>query len=144
MSTDDNRALVQRFCTEVFVEGSSEAIESLVTDDFVDGSPGSFSAGRVGLRQHVDFLRSTFGEYRFTVQDEIANEDKVVLFWTLHGTNHGKFLGLAPTGKPIDARIVSLFTLRDGRVAVYRGHPDVWGVVTQLGATVNVAMPESG
>ena len=144
MSIDDNKALVQRFCTEVFEGANPDAIESLTTDDFVDSSPGSFVAGREGLRQHLDFLHSTFGEYRFTVQDQVAAEDKVVLFWTLHGTHHGKFLGLAPTERPIDARIVSLFTLRDGRVAAYRGHPDVWGSMLQLGATVNLSMPHSG
>ena len=143
MSIDDNKALVQRFCTEVFEDGDLDVIESLTTDDFVDSTmPAWATAGRDGLRQHVAFLRSTFGEYRFTVQDQVADENSVVLFWTLHGTHHGAFLGLAPTEKQIDTRIVSLIRLRDGRIASYEGHPEVWGTVVQLGATVTLATPE--
>src|SRR5215204_1752092 len=115
MSIDDNTALVQRFCTEVFEGANPDAIEALTTDDFVDSSPGSFAAGREGLRQHVAFLHATFGEYRSTIQDQVVADDKVVLCWTLHGTHHGKFLGVAPTERPIETAIVSLFTLRDDR-----------------------------
>jgi len=143
MTVDDNKALVQRFCTEVFEDGNLDAIESLTTDDFVDSTlPAWATAGRDGLRQHVAFLQSSFGEYRFTIQDQVADEDNVVLFWTLDGTHHGHFMGLAPTEKPINTRIVSLVRLHDGRVAEYQGHPDMWGTIVQLGATATLSMPE--
>jgi len=142
MTVDDNKALVRRFCTEVFEDGNLDAIEFLTTDDFADSSPASFGAGRDCLRQYVAFLHATFGEYRYTIHDQVADENNVVLFWTLHGTHHGHFLGLAPTGKPMNTRIVSLFRLGDGRVAEYRGHPDVWGTIAQLGATATLSMPE--
>src|SRR4051812_29500583 len=118
MSTQEHTALVQQFCTEVFAKGDPAAIDALTTADFVDRTTPAWAlAGRDGLRQHVAFVRALLGAYQFTVEELIADEQNVVVFWTLHGTHHGAFAGFAPTGKPLDASIVSVVRIRDGRVA---------------------------
>jgi predicted ester cyclase len=91
------------------------------------------------MREHVAFLRSAFGAWRYTVGEVIGDEDRSVVIWTLHGTHEGTFLGLPPTGKAVTVEVVSVIRFRDGRIAEYHGRPDTWGVLSQLGA--QLALP---
>jgi predicted ester cyclase len=136
MSVDENKALVRTFVEEVYNQGKLDAIAGFCV-------PGSFLAG--GLGNQVMAMRSAFPDVRLTVDDLIAEGDKVVARATQHGTNSGPLVGLPafgrleqpvpPTGKFVTSEMTIIFTLRDGRVLSLATHTDQIGLLQQLGWT---------
>jgi steroid delta-isomerase-like uncharacterized protein len=81
--------------------------------------------GRDGLAQRVNMLRCAFNP-RFTLEDLVAERDRVVVRWTSHGTRVGTFLGMPPGGRSYTISGIDIHRLRDRRLAEH------WHVVDQL------------
>jgi predicted ester cyclase len=111
MSTEANKALIQRFFEEVFNRGDLEAIDEL----WIDGAEES------GKRA-VTHVRTAFPDYHRTIEQQIAEGDTVVTRWTMRGTHRGPFtsqtLGrvVGPTGRSVTVPGVSIHRVTDGRV----------------------------
>ena len=56
-------------------------------------------------------------DLRFTIDDLIAEDDRVTIRWTLHGTNTGPMLGRPPTGQPVELAAIVIFRIADGKIA---------------------------
>jgi predicted ester cyclase len=56
-------------------------------------------------------------DLRFTIDDLIAEADRVTIRWTLHGTNTGPMLGRPPTGQPVELAAIVIFRIADGKIA---------------------------
>ena len=65
--------------------------------------------------------------------DEIAEGDKVVVRWTVHGTHQGVFLGIPPTGQQLTWTGMTIYRIADGKVVEERGEEDALGLMQQLG-----------
>src|SRR5688500_10791075 len=95
MSTEWNKAVVRRYYEEVLNQGNLAALEHIAVTDYDEHAPLPGQAdGRAGLHQRVEMLRSAFHPV-FTLDDVIAEDDKVVVRWT----HQGSFFGILPTGK---------------------------------------------
>lgn len=126
MSTGENKSLIRRYYDDVLNEGNIDLLEELAVDQYVehDPLPGQ-GTGIDGLRARVELLRSAFHP-QFTVEDMIAEGDKVVVRWTNHGTHVGEFLGMPPTGKSFTIAGIDIHGLRNGKMTEH------WHVVDQL------------
>ncbi len=99
-----NKAVVQRYVDEIQNAHSLDALESTFAEDFVDhmaSSGGLFVGGMDGLKRGYASFLSAFPDLQVTVEDMIAEGDKVVAFKTLTGTHRGTHLGVPPTGKRV-------------------------------------------
>jgi len=76
-----------------------------------------------------------FPDAHRTLEELLAEGDKVVVRWTLHGTHQGALMGLAPTGKPIVTRGISIYRLAEGQLGEPWVNYDVLGLHQQLGAS---------
>ena len=126
MSTESNKEIVGRFYETVLNGGDLEALEPLATPDYQehDPLPGQ-GTGRDGLRDRVQAIASAFGQ-RFTVEDVIAEGDRVVVRWTGSGTHVGEFMGIPATGKSFTIAGIDVYRMADGKMAEH------WHVVDQL------------
>ena len=70
---------------------------------------------------------------QFTIEDVIAEGDKVVVRWVNHGTNVGEFLCAPPTGKSFATPGIDIYRLQDGKLAEHWHVVDVFGQMVQLG-----------
>ena len=98
---EKNRALVRRLLEVVHIKGDLDAVDELLSSDFVDRSlmPGQ-EADREGYKRTVAELRAPWSHQRLTIEDQIAEGDKVFTRFTAHGVHdRGEFLGMAPTGE---------------------------------------------
>lgn len=127
MSQQDNKAVARRYYGEVLNQRNVELLDEIAAEDYVehDPFPGQGN-GRADLKARVRLLHNAFDPLEFTIEDLIAESDKVVVRWTNAGNNSGSFLGMPPTNKDISIAGVDIHALRDGRLAEH------WHVVDQL------------
>jgi steroid delta-isomerase-like uncharacterized protein len=126
MSTDNDKATVRRFYTDALDDGNLDAIDEIAVEDYIENGmvPGQ-GTGRQGLKDRVTILRNAFAP-RFTLEDVIAEGDRVVVRWKNHCTHVGEFMGIPPTGKPYSIDGIDIYRLENGKMAEH------WHVVDQL------------
>ena len=134
MTIDANKALVRRFVDEVFMHGRLDAVDELLADDFVSHTWRSTGDGKGDLRRAIDRLSTFLADVSFTIEDLIAEGDRVAVRVTARATQVGEFMGLAPSGKGYAIGEIHIFRIRDGKVAEHWHQYDQLGMLRQLGA----------
>jgi steroid delta-isomerase-like uncharacterized protein len=134
MALDENKALVRRFVAEIFVQGRKEAVDELLADDFVSHTWRSTGDGKGDLRRAIDRLSTVLADARFTVEDLVAEGDRVAVRLTAEATQVGEFLGVPPSGRRYSIGEIHVFRIRDGKVAEHWHQYDQLGMMRQLGA----------
>ena len=137
MSVEENKAIIHRFMEEIVRKGNLAVTNEIFTADFVGhyGEPESPKRGPEAMIQRFTMLRTAFPDVRYTVEDEIAEGDKVVHRLIGHGTQQGKFLGIPPTGKQATWTGIAIYRIADGKIAERWVNVDNFGTAQQLGAT---------
>ena len=113
-----NKDLVRRVFEEVIPAGDAAAMRDLVAADFLDHDPlPGQPAGAAGAEYVVRTMHGAHPDLRFTIDDLVAEADRVTIRWTLHGTNTGPMLGRPPTGERVEFAAIVIFRIADGRLA---------------------------
>ena len=133
MSTEENKALVRRLIEEAWNEGNLATIDEILSPDYVLHIDAPGPPGREGYKQDVTMHRTAFPDLRFTIEDMVAEGDKVVLRATLRGTHKGEYIGIAPTGKQITLTAISIRRIEGGQIAEEWVELDMLGLMQQLG-----------
>lgn len=128
-----NKALVRRYLDEVWHAGGSAA------PFFAPGyqrylAPTLAPLSGAEQQARVAAFRAAFPDLRFTLEDLVAEGDRVVFRATMRGTHHGPFRGVAPTGRRVEGTVLDVVRVEGGRFAAHWGGPDLWDVLRQLGA----------
>ena len=136
MSVEQDKALVRRFVEEIFNRGNMSVVDEVFAPDFVEHEelPAGIPSNREGVVQLTTMLRSAFPEFNATIDDIIAEGDKVVIRMTWRGTQEGEFLGIPPTGKSISIGVIDIIRMADGKAVEHWGQMDSMGMLQQLGA----------
>ncbi len=95
--SEQNRAIVRRLYEEVFNQGNLGTADELLAPDA--RSHAGPSPGPEGLKRHTSMLRAAFPDLHQSIEDVIAEGDKVVVRTTCTGTHVGEFMGIPPTGR---------------------------------------------
>jgi len=131
--SEDNKALVRRWIEEVIAKGNVAVVEQYIAPTYIGHSPGLPEArGPEGSRQRIAALHAAFPDLRFTVEDLIADGDKVAVRYTAHGTQKGDFMGVAPTGKEVTWTAITLFHLVNDKIQ------EAW-LISDLGQQLRAA-----
>ena len=104
MPTEQNKELVTRMIEEIFNRGNVDKADEFLASDFVEREelPPGLPPGREGVKQLAIMMRSAFPDLKGTIEDAVAEGDKVVVRWTCAGTHSGgEFMGVPPTGKKV-------------------------------------------
>jgi predicted ester cyclase len=139
-STEANKALARRVFDEVWNQGNMAAADEIFAPTVVNHGPGAAPAqtGLEAFKQGVTNLRTTFPDLHFTVEDQIAEGDKVATRFTMHGTQKGE-LRMGPTGafsatgKEVTINGIVITRIQDGKIAEGWVNVDQLGALTQLG-----------
>ncbi len=135
-SLERNKAVLMRAENEVWSKGNLAAADGIYAPDFVcHFIDGIEWRGIDGLKAAVASHRSSFPDWHESVEDIIAEGDRVVIRIHSTGTQSGVFNGIAPTGKKIAIEEIHIFRLDHGRIAEQWGMPDVHSLMQQLGAS---------
>ena len=133
-----NKAVVQRLQDAVNSHDAriiSSTIDELVRPDVLIRTPLPVrTTGTEALKEVFARLMSGLPDLHITVEDMVAEGDRVVARNTVSGTHHGEYLGLPPTGRRISYDEIFVFRLADGRIVETWGVVDVLSQLKQLGA----------
>ena len=130
MSTQDNKALVRRFITEIFEQGRVESVDELCANDFIGHTWGEID--RDGLKQTMGRVAKSLADVHFTVEDEIADGDSVAVRITASARQVGEIAGQPGSGRSYTIGEIHIFRFRDGKVAEHWHQYDQLGRMKQL------------
>lgn len=127
--------LVRRAIEEVWNRGNYAIIDDLVARDVVIHAslPANELHGPEGIEQFYATLRAAFPNITFTVEDQVAEGDRVVTRWTARATHKGEFQGIPPTGKQVSVNGIDIDRLANGKVVECWPVADELGLLQQLG-----------
>ena len=131
MSTEQNKAIVRQMVEEIFNQGNMSRLDEFMAPDFVEHEelpPG------MDVKQMTMMLRSAFPDFKATIDDLIAEGDKVVIRQTWSGTQKGEFMGVPPTGKSVSFGVIDIIRVAGGKFVEHWGQMDSMGLMQQLGA----------
>jgi steroid delta-isomerase-like uncharacterized protein len=133
-SIDVNKELVRRFVQEIFVDGNPDAVDELVAEDFVPHTWPSTGDGRGDLKRAMERVSKSLADANFTIEDTIAEDDRVAVRLTAGARQTGEFMGIPPSGKSYSIGEIHIFRIRDGKVSEHWHQFDSMGMLSQLGA----------
>ncbi len=140
MSTEENKAVDRRIVEEVWNKKNLALVDELVDAKFVLHAVGGPDLkGPEGFKQFVNMQATAFPDFHITVEDTIAEGDKVVNRVTARGTNTGNFIDLAPTGKKATIAGIVITRFAGGKAVEGWLVNDALGAMQQLGI---IAIPK--
>lgn len=133
MSTEENKALVRRGYEEMNKGNLARMDEGFAADVVVHTPAGQETHGLEEGKQLITKLWRAFPDHHETVDDIVAEGDKVVarVRWT--GTHQGEFQGIAPTGKQVTLRAITIYRIAGGKIVEVWEEADILGLMQQLG-----------
>ena len=133
--SEENKAISRRFYEEVFTKGNLSALEEFIAADFVDHNPfGPETVSSLeGLKEMFGMFNAAFPDMTLTVEDQIAEGDKVVSRFTTTGTHKGEFMGIPATGKTVTISAIDIHRIENGQIVEHWDEVDMLGMMQQLG-----------
>ena len=134
MTLEDNKDIARRFIQRVFVEADPAAVDELASEDFTPHSWGDMPPGRESLKAAQQRVTQGLADARMTIEDVIAEGDRVAVRLVSHGRHEGQFMGMPASGKQYSISETHIFRIADGKVAEHWRDADMLGLMRQLGA----------
>ena len=132
VSAEENKAVVRREQEELWNHtGNLDAAEELFATEQVDAA-----------RQEAADFRRGFPDVVSTIEDLIAEGDKVVARWRSRATHRGEYMGITPTGKNVELTGISVYRVEGSKIAESWNSEDQLGLIRQLGAVPEVGQSE--
>lgn len=142
MSTEENKALSKRIFEEIFNKRNLALVDELFDTNFIaHGSPDP-ARGIESVKQNTTNVVTAFPDIHYTIDDMVAEGDKVAIRFTQQGTHQGDFMGIAATGKKFTSSGIIIQRITSGKVAEWWVGIDAFVIMQQLG--VVPSMGESG
>jgi steroid delta-isomerase-like uncharacterized protein len=134
MSTET--AVCRRMFDQVYNQKRPDLIPEFFTEDVVFHAGGADHDVRIGIEAEIERMTMAltgFPDLQLTIDDEIAQGDKVVYRWTVTGTHQGEFMSIAATGKTIKRSGSAIYRLVNGKIAEFWVFADNLDLMRQLG-----------
>jgi steroid delta-isomerase-like uncharacterized protein len=139
--SEENKALARRVIEELFIRGNLEVSDELIAPNYIFHDPASPEEVRSpeGFKHFASTFRRAFPDLQVTIEDQIAEGEKVVTRYTARGTHQGELMGLPASGKRVTIVGASVTRASGGKLAETWDHYDALGMMQQIGV-----IPELG
>jgi steroid delta-isomerase-like uncharacterized protein len=141
MSAEQNKSIVYRWVEGGWNEGNLALVDELYTADYMihDPSTPDFPGGQAAFKQFVANLQTGYPDIHVTIEDMMAEGDKVVWRWRITGTHTGELMGIPPTGKSIKISGIVISRFANGKWAEDYVNWDTLGMLQQIGVVPAMA-----
>jgi steroid delta-isomerase-like uncharacterized protein len=136
MSTEHNKALAREMVEQIFNRANMSRADEYLAPDFVEREelPPGIPRDREGVKQLTGMLHSAFPDFKATIDDLVAEGDRVVIRQTWRGTHKGEFMGIPPTGRSVSFGVIDVIRVAGGKFVEHWGLMDSMSLMQQLGA----------
>jgi len=131
----DNKAIVRRLYEEVWNKRKLEVINEIISPSHALQASNIFgsSIGPEAYKRNALLFFAGYPDLHWTIEDTIAEKDKVVACWTISGTHKGDYLGVSATNKKISVDGMTVHHITNGKIMDSYVSWDIWGMMQQLG-----------
>ena len=133
MTTSKNKIIMNRFVE--FINTANVALANEIIHPnakfYVPGRPEPMQ-GPEGYLAIIGMMRSGFPDIQWTLEETIAEDDRVAARFTMRGTHQGPFFGVPPTGRPIAIQAMNFYRLSNEQFVEEYGMPDMMGLMQQI------------
>jgi predicted ester cyclase len=135
MAAAENKKNARRLIMEVVNKGDIALIDELLTADYIEhAAPPGLPPTRDGFKMFISGLRGAFPDLSYTIEEEIADGDRIVHRLMGSGTMKGEFQGMKPSGKKATWQEMHIGRCdAGGRIAEHWGTVDMASMLAQLG-----------
>lgn len=134
MSAVENKVLFWQYLEQVWERQNLAMIDEFLAPHYKrHRSPTSAALTRDGQKQLLTQFRTAFPDIQISVEEIIAEENRIAVRSIMSGTHHGEFFGIAPTGNNIEVNLLDIFHIEDGKFVEQWGGPDMLSLFQQLG-----------
>ena len=133
MSTEENKALARRLFEEVLNQKNVALIDEFYSPNYVEHTPNGPVHGTEAYKQYLMMYFTAFPDAHYTIEDQIAEGEKVMTRWSVRGTHQGPLMGIPPTGKNSTVTGMSIGRREGGKIVEAWTEFDTLGMLQQLG-----------
>jgi steroid delta-isomerase-like uncharacterized protein len=133
MSIETNKAIVRRYIEQVLNNKRHDLIDEFLDDTIEFHGTGPSIIGQKAVVEWYAMFAAAFPDWHTTIDDMVAEGDKVVLRITSTGTHLGEMQGIPATGKPITQYAIAIYRLTNGKIAEARLQTDNLSMMQQMG-----------
>ena len=138
--SEGNKAIARRFFEEGANERNLGIIDEIFTTTFVyHTSAYPEIRGPEELKAFFTEHFRPFPDAHYTIEEVVAEGDKVITRWTFAATHQGELMGAAPKGKAVEVQGISIFDITNGKISEVRTVWDALGLMQQAGV---ILLPE--
>jgi predicted ester cyclase len=136
MSLEANKALCRAYVDAVANKSDLAAIDRLLAPAYVEHDPPPLDTppGRAGVRAMAAVMRGAFPDLRATVEDILAEGDRVMLRVRFQGTQQGALMWIPPSGRAVDFEVVDIYRVAGDQIVEHWTVGDRLTMLQQLGA----------
>jgi len=135
--SEENKALVRREIEEVFnAQGDLDVADEIFAPEYVshDALGPEDARGPEGAKETARMFRDAFPDVQLSIEDQVAEGDKVVTRWIGSGIHQGELMRIAPTGNQVRVNGITISRIEDGKIAEEWENYDALSMMQQLGA----------
>lgn len=133
--SEENKACIAEFLDRVLSSGEISATDEYFHSDMVEEVPfPGQGPGLAGLKETLAALRTAFPDMRWSIQEQIAEDSRVLTRFVWEGTHQGNFLGIHPTNRAVSVWGMVIDQFEGSKVKSTRILMDTMGLMQQLGA----------
>jgi steroid delta-isomerase-like uncharacterized protein len=136
-----NRKLVRHYFDGWANRGDAAVADALIATNVVLRNPPAVLHSLAEYKQGMTAFHSAFPDLRFTIEEEIAEGNKIAVRWTLRATHLGDYQGRPPTGKAVTVTGISIFQIATGKIQEITVNMDRLGQFQQLGWLPTLSPP---
>jgi steroid delta-isomerase-like uncharacterized protein len=127
----DHKQLLRRYLEDIWQHRRLDALDDYIAADYVQHGKHA-APGREGLRRFFALLDVAFTNMRYSIDDVIADGDRVCWRFTIHAVHAGEFLGTPASGKHVTMTGISIFRVENGKFVEHWGEQDMLGFLQQV------------
>jgi len=115
-NSDHNKSLVRRWVTELWNKGNLAVASEIFASTYLHRTPVATFSDLAAFLQMISDFRVGVPDVQVTIQDLVAEDDKLVFRWQLTGAHRGVLFGIAATNKPITHSGITIQRVENGKI----------------------------
>jgi steroid delta-isomerase-like uncharacterized protein len=143
--SSDNKAIVRRLYEEVWNKRKLDVIKEIISPSHALQAPNisGSSIGPEAYKRNVLLFLASYPDLHWTIEDTIAEKDKVVACWTISGTHKGDYMGIPATDKKVSVDGMTIHHIAGGKIMDSYSNWDALGMMQQLGVVPPLGQAKS-